>query len=344
MQYHLNGFQAGNPKISPDEKSARTVAKDKVDVLIVGSGPAGLTLAAQLTAFPTINTRIVESKAGPLQMGQADGIACRSVEMFQAFGFAEKVMQEAYWVSETSFWRPDSTGKITRQNRIQDVEDGLSEFPHLILSQARIHDFYLEIMRNSPAKLEVDYNQALRTLELNPSDDQYPIVATLDKPTQPGETESVKAAYVVGCDGARSTVRQSLQLELRGDSANKAWGCAIQSAQEGSILIIPREGGYMVRLYIEFDHLHSNERVSNRGITKDDIVKKAQRIFAPYTLEVHDVVWWSVYEIGQRVCDAFDDVPATQRHRKHPRVFVAGDACHTHIILTMPNDTLKPRS
>ena len=61
---------------------------DEVDVLIVGCGPAGLTLAAQLAAFPDITTRIVEQKAGPLQLGQADGIACRTMEMFEAFGFA----------------------------------------------------------------------------------------------------------------------------------------------------------------------------------------------------------------------------------------------------------------
>ena len=74
-----------------------------VDVLIVGCGPAGLTLAAQLSAFPDIVTRIVEQKPGPLELGQADGIACRTMEMFEAFGFSQRVMKEGYWVNETSF-------------------------------------------------------------------------------------------------------------------------------------------------------------------------------------------------------------------------------------------------
>jgi phenol 2-monooxygenase len=77
-----------------------------VDVLIVGCGPAGLTLAAQLSAFPDIKTCIVEQKPGPLELGQADGVACRTMEMFNAFGFAERLLREAYWVNETTFWKP----------------------------------------------------------------------------------------------------------------------------------------------------------------------------------------------------------------------------------------------
>ena len=56
----------------------------------------------------------------------------------------------------------------------------------------------------------------------------------------------------------------------------------------------------------------------------------ANRILHPYTLDVKDVGWWSVYEIGQRLCDKFDDVPAEQTGTRVPRVFIAGDACHTH--------------
>jgi phenol 2-monooxygenase (NADPH) len=112
MQFHLNGFRTGNPEISePAEPSdmwrPTDGLPDEVDVLIVGCGPAGLTLAAQLAAFRDIKTRIVEQKAGPLLLGQADGVACRTMEMFEAFGFSERVLKEAYWVNETSFWKPD---------------------------------------------------------------------------------------------------------------------------------------------------------------------------------------------------------------------------------------------
>jgi phenol 2-monooxygenase len=107
--------------------------------------------------------------------------------------------------------------------------------------------------------------------------------------------------------------------------------CAIHSANQGNLLIIPREGGYLVRLYIELDAVHDRELLADRSaVTPEKLAAVAGRILAPYTLEVKDVGWWSVYEIGQRLCDRFDDVPAEEAATRLPRVFIAGDACHTH--------------
>jgi 2-polyprenyl-6-methoxyphenol hydroxylase-like FAD-dependent oxidoreductase len=366
MQFHLNGFRLGNPEIAePAEQSNASkpldTLPDEVDVLIVGCGPAGLTLAAQLAAFPDIKTRIVDQKSGRLLLGQADGVACRTMEMFEAFGFSERVLKEAYWVNETAFWKPGDSERthIHRAGKIQDTEDGLSEFPHVILNQARVHDFYLDVMRNSPTRLEPEYSRRLLDLTITTSsvagepDQQsgattHPVNVRLERldPSHEGKVETVKARFVVGCDGARSAVRKSLGLAPRGDSANQAWGvmdvlaitdfpdirtkAAIQSANEGSLLIIPREGGYLVRLYIELDKLNENERVSNLNITSDRLIAAARRILHPYTLEVKEVAWWSVYEIGQRLCDKFDDVSEQQTNACSPRVFITGDACHTH--------------
>ncbi|MDB4212284.1 FAD-dependent monooxygenase [Ascidiaceihabitans sp.] len=343
MQYHLDGFQTGDPSVSRENSNT---ASDEVDVLIVGCGPAGLTLAAQLAEFSEITTRITERKSGPLEVGQADGIACRSIEMFEAFGFSEKVLKESYWVNEVGFWRPnpDGTG-LHRADRIQDVEDDLSEMPHVILSQARVHDFYLENMRNAPTRLVPDYNRELVSVTQT-DDPDYPVTAVYNCLEAKGKTETIRARYIVGCDGARSVVRKSLGYPLKGDAARQLWGvmdvlavtdfpdirlkAAIQSASHGSILIIPREGGYMVRMYIELDALHGDERAADRNVTSDMLIAKARDILAPYTLDVKEVAWWSAYEIGQRVCDAFDDVPDEQRSVRDPHVFIAGDACHTH--------------
>jgi phenol 2-monooxygenase (NADPH) len=363
MQFHLNGFRPGDPEVSQAAEPAavfdpQAPVPEEVDVLIIGAGPTGLTLAAQLAAFPAIRTRIVEQKPGPLQLGQADGIACRTMEMFESFGFCNRVLKESYWVNETSFWKPNDADRdtITRSSTIQDTEDGLSEFPHVILNQARVHDFYLETIRNLPARLEPNYARRLADLTITAAPNTivpegspgYAATARLERLDSgyQGQMETVRARFVVGCDGARSKVRYALGRALQGDSANQAWGVmdvlgvtdfpdirrksVIQSANHGSILIIPREGGYLVRLYIELDKLEENERVADRNITIDRLIATAQRILHPYTLEVKEVAWWSIYEIGQRICDRFDDVPQAAADQRIPRVFIAGDACHTH--------------
>ncbi|WP_390911994.1 FAD-dependent monooxygenase [Pseudosulfitobacter sp. SM2401] len=335
MQYHLNGYTSGDPAIHSDQSDATDTLPEAVDVLIVGCGPTGLTLAAYLAQFPDITTCIVDQKPGPLKVGQADGIACRTIEMFQAFGFAEKVVKEAYWVNETCFWKPDPDApqNITHTNTIKDTEDGLSEFPHVILNQARVHDFYLEVMRNGAASIQPVYSQQLEDVVGN--------TATFAH-TQTGTRKTVTAKYIIGCEGARSTVRKSIGRKLQGDSANKGWGvmdilavtdfpdirrkAVVQSASEGSILIIPREGGYMVRMYIELEKLPTGERVSGQNVTVDQLIAAAQRILHPHKLDVKDVVWWSVYDIGQRLCDRFDNGSKDS----DPTVFIAGDSCHTH--------------
>ncbi|MFS4436907.1 FAD-dependent monooxygenase [Paracoccaceae bacterium GXU_MW_L88] len=340
MQYHYDGFHAGDPHLKPPAPDAGKTT-DKVDVLIVGCGPAGLTLAAQLASFPEITTRIVERKSGPLEMGQADGIACRSMEMFEAFDFAHLVKKEGYWVNETTFWKPSGDGRITRSDRIQDVEDDLSEMPHIILSQARVHDFYLDYMAKSPRRLMPDYD--LDLTELTRGEGDYPVTATLEG--KDGKTETVHAKYVVGCDGARSAVRKSLGYSLKGEAARQLWGvmdvlpvtnfpdirlkAAIQSGEHGSVLIIPREGGALVRLYVELDELKGDERAADRNVTAETLTERVQKVLAPYSFEVKEVAWCSAYEIGQRVCDSFDDLGDGPRDRQ-PRIFIAGDACHTH--------------
>lgn len=354
MQYFLNGFTPGDPRISPATPARpATIAKDgveEVDVLIVGCGPAGLTLAAQLAAFPEIKTKIVERGPGPIDKGRADGLNVRSMEMFQAFGIAVKAKEEAYWANETAFWIPDPNNPdhIMSNGSAEDVADDLSEMPHTLMSQARVHALFLEAMRNAPTRLEPDYSLELRDLDIGTGTDDHPVEVSLERlnSERQGETVKVRAKYVVGCDGARSAVRTAIGGELKGISAHQAYGvmdvlattdfpdirmkCMIQSARHGSIAVLPREGGYMFRLYVELEKLKPNERAADRNVTLDQIVDKANRILHPYTLDVKEAVWWSVYEVGHRMTDKFDDVPEGESASRTPRVFVAGDACHTH--------------
>lgn len=357
MQYYIDGFRHGDPDIKasacdPNADVANGNASPAcVDVLIAGCGPAGLCLAAQLAGFPEISTMIVEPKHGPIEKGQADGVSVRSMEMFQAFGFADKIKREAYWVNQTTFWKPDPANpqNIHRVGIAQDVADDQSEMPHMIVNQARIHQLFLEVMKNSPTRLKPYYGLRVRDLTIDVNADDHPVKVTLEHVAQDGsanDTVTVRANYVVGCDGARSTVRKAIGGKLHGDAAHQAWGvmdilansdfpdlrrkCLIQSAKEGNILIIPREGGYLFRMYVELDKLNPDERVATRNLASDHIIAAANRIMCPYAIDVKEVVWWSIYEIGHRLTDKFDDVPAAETDRRNPRVFTAGDACHTH--------------
>ena len=177
-----------------------------------------------------------------------------------------------------------------------------------------MHDFYLQVMRNAPNRLEPDYARRVINLQIDLAASSgagtptHPVTVRHERidPEHEGQVEIVKARYVVGCDGAHSVVRRCLGRVLHGDSANQGWGVmdvlavtdfpdirlktAIQSANEGSVLIIPREGGYLVRIYVELDKLKENERVATRNITVDYVIAAVRRILHPYTLEVKEVV------------------------------------------------------
>ncbi|KAK7206650.1 thioredoxin-like protein [Myxozyma melibiosi] len=141
---------------------------------------------------------------------------------------------------------------------------------------------------------------------------------------------------------------------MEGESTDYVWGvldavpltnfpdirhrCAIHSAENGSIMVIPREQG-VVRFYIQLQETPRDPntktesekeagteattkgRVDRSQITPEFILGAAQKIFAPYTIDVRDIRWYTAYQIGQRVSPSW---------HKHNRVFISGDACHTH--------------
>ncbi len=353
MQFYKNGFRGGNPDLYEAAPNRRNRGQndplpEQVDVLISGTGPAGLCLAAQLAQFPEIETMIIERMPANIIKGKADGINTRTMEMFQAFGFADKVKRETYWVNQTAFWMPDPQNPehIRRVGRVQDVADDSSEMPHILINQARLHELFLEVMKNAPSRLEPDYGWEVVELSIDPDTDDHPVTVTLKDATGVHwwATRTIRANYVVGCDGAHSAVRKSIGRELHGDTAHQAWGvmdilantdfpdvrqkCLVSSANEGNILILPREGGYIFRLYVELDKLRPDEKAAQKKLTQHDMIAAANRILRPYTLDVKEVVWWSIYDIGHSITDRFDDVP--DGVDRNPRVFIAGDACHTH--------------
>uniref|UniRef100_UPI003B3BB00B FAD-dependent monooxygenase n=1 Tax=Pseudactinotalea sp. TaxID=1926260 RepID=UPI003B3BB00B len=228
--------------------------------------------------------------------------------------------------------------------RTEDYGFKISEFPHLIVNQARVLDYFAEAAVNGPARIVPDYGVEFVSLVVHDGGAR-PVEVTVRHLVgeRAGQEQAIRAAYVAGCDGARSGVREAIGRHHVGDTSQHAWGvmdvlvntdfpdwrikCAITS-EAGSILHIPREGGYLCRMYIDLGAVPEGDNHRVRTTPIEKIVRRANEILTPYMLDVREVAWHSVYEVGHRVTDGFDDVPSGGD--RTPRVFLTGDACHTH--------------
>ncbi|KAJ7815418.1 FAD binding domain-containing protein [Mycena olivaceomarginata] len=328
---------------------------DECDVLIIGAG----TMLGCWLARTGVKTRIIDRRASKITRGHADGVQCRTIEIFQSFGMADKIEKEGNELSEVVFYNPDQDGNLVPTSRIPDTEPNTSRFRHRVLNQGRIEDFLIDCMNTGG--LTVERSMSPLSLELSDSTtESHPVtvkvqhLVPVEEASDPssglyrsnilsdeefnrsaskgGKIESIKAKYVVGCDGARSWTRNQLGFSLEGDSANIYWGVmdarpitdlpdvrvkvVLHSANSGSLLIVPREQN-LVRFYIQMGTLQPGEKLDASAQSPEKIIESARKILAPYTLECPEVQWWSVYEIGQRLCK---DV--SFRNRK--------DAFHTH--------------
>ncbi|KAH9903697.1 FAD binding domain-containing protein [Xylariomycetidae sp. FL2044] len=306
------------------------MAEEQVDVLICGGSSAGLCAGIWL-ARCGINFKILERRPGPLNQGQADGVQCRTVEIFESFGISENLLKEAYHVLEVVFWSPDGKGGIERTNRVADMEAGLSHQPHVILNQARINGLMTDEIRRSGGEENIVYGCEVKNVEVDSTmaldPDAYCVTVTASRG---GKDQVFRAKYALAADGAHSLVRKSLGISMIGDSSDAVWGVmdiypqtdfpdirkkATINSGAGNLIIIPREGDHLARFYMEL------RGTAARDVTLAHLHEKARQIFRPYRMDFAATSWWSAYAIGQRLADRF--------HHLH-RVFLAGDACHTH--------------
>ncbi|KAL1896133.1 hypothetical protein Sste5346_004875 [Sporothrix stenoceras] len=361
------------------------VNESKVDVLVVGAGPAGY-MATLWFARMGIKTKFIDKRSTKIFTGQADGLQPRVLEVFETFGFADRAAKEVATGFEATYYEPDENGRIRRIDVKPEGVPGISRFNGSVVHQGRIETWISDAIDEfSKGEIKVERPIIPEVLDINDGvDAEYPVKVVLRKlpndyaePNQFGhkvenglyrqfdgdqnqqngidgahvnDLEIVWAKYVIGCDGAHSWVRKRLDIEHKGETTDFVWGVldilpitdlpdirkrvSIHSVEDGSIMLIPREKG-LVRLYIqlrEVDHEEAvgdnalpngaKKRVDRSKITADRILQAAQKIFKPYTLEAAETHWFTAYQIGQRVATAFSD--------PSQRVFIAGDACHTH--------------
>ncbi|CZT10970.1 probable phenol monooxygenase [Rhynchosporium graminicola] len=360
----LPSFAAPLPRLTP---SYDPVGDDeKYEVLIAGAGPAGLFLEVLLARYglPDKSLLCIDSKPTALKSGQADGLQPRTLEVMKSLGLADEILTEGCQMWEVAFWNPaqDDNGSIERTSIVPDVAVA-SRFPHEVtLHQGRIERILEDDLRRYSAR-GVQRSTRLTKVVLDEAGDaEFPVLVEMEGTEG---KRNVRTKHLVGADGAHSLVRRSMNFKLEGETSDFIWGVidfvadtdfpdirrrsAIHS-NNGSVMVIPREriatGEYLTRLYVHVQDeikpdgdIAEEEGVKGASkaeakarrdkITMESILAQAQEVFKPYYIKprrADAVDWWAAYQIGQRVSENF----VKQDSKGVNRVFIVGDACHTH--------------
>lgn len=178
---------------------------EEFDVLICGSGSAGICAAIWLARYG-VRFQMLEARDGPLRVGQADGVQCRTVEIFESLGIADALLNESYHVMEITFWSASNNteGGIQRDYVGPDTEPGLSHQPHVILNQARVNEIMVdEASRLSGGHSIVEYGRKVKDVvvikeaEADVSTDLRLPYVKLTAENKDGQSREYRAQYVL---------------------------------------------------------------------------------------------------------------------------------------------------
>ncbi|THU89176.1 hypothetical protein K435DRAFT_969217 [Dendrothele bispora CBS 962.96] len=313
-----------------------------VDVLVVGAGPTGSMLAYSLLKS-NVSCRIIDKKEAPVSRGHADALQPRILEVLRSHGLIVKALKEGNKINTTSIWHPGPDGKIERVSRIPNITAPRGLYPFNLTNHQGAHEaIFTSELPKYGATVERPFAPVSIAIDEDQIDaDVYPVTVEIQSASDPAKRETVHAKYVVGADGAHSFIRKSLGICNIGDHTDRCWGVIdfvpdtnfpdIRTTSQvhsstGFCLIVPREDD-MVRLYIPLDetaHYRDSEtkKVNVGAVNPDELLEIAKRAFEPYYMNAKDGYhWWTIYVVGQRVAQNFS---------VSNRVFLAGDACHTH--------------
>ena len=281
-----------------------------VDVLVVGAGPVGLFMACALTRHG-VNVRIVDSASGPTTLSKAIGVHARTMEIFQDLGVIDAALAAGK--------KMHGAGIFSGANKIASLlmDELDSPFPFILdLEQSRTEDILIDHLKEAGGA--VDRDTAMTGFE----QDDDGVTVTLNHGDR---EETVRAAWLVGCDGAHSTTRHTLGLEFAGEAVpqnfllsdvvldwdrtdDELTACL---SDQGILFVAPLVGGRARVIADVADDIGE--------VTLADVQHVIDER-GPVPGKVSDPVWLTTFRINER---------QVERYRVG-RVFLAGDAAHIH--------------
>lgn len=181
--------------------------KQTTDVLIVGAGPTGLSLACQLIRYG-VDFLILDKKEGVTPYSKAIGVQARTLEIYEQIELAHRAVEEGTIAGRG---RLLVDGEVRGEIDFSQIGKGLSAYPFvLMLEQSKNEKLLYEFLQSHGT--EVHWNTELQDFEQTDSE------VTAQVKLLSGDSQTIKAKYLVGCDGPRSLVRHSLGLEFSGST------------------------------------------------------------------------------------------------------------------------------
>jgi 2-polyprenyl-6-methoxyphenol hydroxylase-like FAD-dependent oxidoreductase len=288
------------------------------DVLIVGAGPTGLVLALWLTRMGT-RVRIIDKTAEAGTTSRALAVQARTLEFYRQMGMAEAVVAAGRRVTAVNMW---VRGRRVTHAVFGEMGVGLSPFPYVVIFPQDEHERFL-IERLSEAGVQVERQTELLRFE----ETAEGVVGHLRRAD--GTEEASTAAYIAGCDGARSTMREALGIGFPGGTYEHMFYVADVEASGATM-----NGELHVALdrtdFLVVFPLKGERRARLIGTVREEEIKQqreemtweevSKRVLEWIRIDVETVNWFSTYRVHHRVAD----------HFRKGRVFLLGDAAHIH--------------
>jgi 2-polyprenyl-6-methoxyphenol hydroxylase-like FAD-dependent oxidoreductase len=293
------------------------VAEKETDVLIVGAGPTGLVLALWLTRLG-ISVRVVDKTQEPGTTSRALAVQARTLELYRQIGLADAVVSRARKMTTINLWK---LGRPAAHVVFGEMGEDLSPFPYALIYPQDEHERLL-IDRLAETGVQVERQTELVSFEEMAGG----VRARLRRAD--GATNICEAAYIAGCDGSHSAVREALAIDFPGGTYNHlfyvadvdARGVVMNGELHGALdltdflLVFPLKDEGRARLIgtVRTDAAHRDDHLS-----WDDV---SQRVIEWMRIDVQQVHWFSTYRVHHRVAERF----------RKGRAFLLGDAGHIH--------------